>query len=100
MSHASEDPNNTTFCTLAVHTDGRHITLVEDLRGQVCRRIVDTQEQMIRQTLISLGWSPPERTQELHNALAKVYLEARLSMDDDMQDFIESLQEILNRRPT
>lgn len=100
MIHPPENPYNTILCTLNVHTDGRLITLVEDLRGEIYRHIVDTQEQMVRQALISLGWSPPERTQELHNALAKVYLEGRLDMGDDMQDFIESLQEILNRRPT
>lgn len=26
---------------------------------QVCRRVIDVQEQQIRDTLISLGWTPP-----------------------------------------
>lgn len=31
-----------------------------DIREQVMRRVMDTQEQHIRDALIALGWTPPE----------------------------------------
>jgi len=33
---------------------------VEDFRGGVTRKIIDTQEEHVRLALISLGWTPPE----------------------------------------
>lgn len=105
MSHPFENPDNTTFCTLSCSTDGRHITLVEDLRGEICRCIVDTEEQMLRQTLIKLGWSPPERTQELVGALLRINedvwpLVHGLTHRQTLRDFMRTLPDIINRRPT
>lgn len=34
-------------------------SVTPDLREQVIRRVMDTQEQQIREALIALGWTPP-----------------------------------------
>ena len=34
-----------------------------DLRKDVVRRVLDTQDQQIRQALIELGWTPPINSQ-------------------------------------
>lgn len=31
-----------------------------EIREQMARRVIDTQDQQIRDTLIALGWTPPK----------------------------------------
>ncbi len=104
MKHPFErlDP---TCIELTCETDGRHITLVEDLRGQICQRVMDTQDEMVRQTLIKLGWSPPERTRELVSALLRINEEVwplvhGLTRRQTLRDFMRTLPDIICRRPT
>ena len=40
---------------------GKIVSDTTDVHGTVMRRILDTQEQQVRQSLIALGWAPPDR---------------------------------------
>lgn len=42
-----------------VMEDGR-ISINTDLGGQIYRRVIDTEDHVLRQALVSLGWTPPD----------------------------------------
>lgn len=37
---------------------GKIVSDTTDVHGTIMRRILDTQEQQVRQSLIALGWAP------------------------------------------
>jgi hypothetical protein len=46
-------------------TDAGLIEQTIDIAGSIHRRVLNTQEEQIRQALIALGWTPPDRLDEL-----------------------------------
>ena len=40
---------------------GQIVSDTADAHGTIMRRILDTQEHQVRQSLIALGWAPPDR---------------------------------------
>lgn len=89
---------------VSCESDGRHITLIEDLRRELCRRVLDTEDRMVREALIKLGWSPPERTRELIDTLLRINCDVwplvhGLTCRDTLRQFMRTLPDITTGDP-
>lgn len=90
---------------LVCETDGERIFVHESVAGYIIHHVADTRDRMVRETLIKLGWSPPERTQELVDTLLRINEEVwplvyGLTGRRTLRDFMRTLPDIINRRPT
>lgn len=47
------------YCSVDCSVDEGVITLREEIYGRTIKKVLDTEDKMIRNALISLGWIPP-----------------------------------------
>ena len=52
------------------------------LAGEICRRVVRTEDQQIRKALVELGWAPPESGQVLRRVAAIAHGGALIGYSD------------------
>jgi gas vesicle protein len=54
------------------YTNGNIVSSITDQMGKITTQVIKTQDEQIKQSLISLGWSSPEQTTKLKNKVQRL----------------------------
>ena len=72
--------------------DGRIEQELVDIRGRIMRQVIDTQDQQIKEALIKLGWTPPDKQEADQQPK-----EARMSKPEFYKNYARSKLELVLR---